>query len=384
MVAEAGSTPRMALACWDYSWLTRRDGRADEYRDLARVVAELAERGYNTLRLDVFPHLLARGEGGLSHDRFDVLPEANDLRRGAPVAVQVQPRRALLELLKQARVHGIRLWLASWFVADTQARRSFVRRPQDFVRVWAETLAFIEKEGFADLIYAVDFCHEFPLAPSAHGAYRRIFNTHPRNPLPQLVGWSGEVCRRVEEYLVEVPRSLRALYPRYRFGVSVSGGQARNMRQLDTSELDFLDSHTWLNDDPRFRLASGELLVRAAPPIAERVQARAAALLYRSRQTQWTRRADERLSRQVEFARMRRVTPVLAEGFVRHAQERALDWGWVREVSEHMVVAALEQGISIVTPGIYARPQSPEFWNDIAWQQRLNAMICGSEAGRVP
>ena len=48
--------------------------------------------------------------------------------------------------LRRARAHGISLWLTSWFMPDTQARRSFVRRPQDFVRVWAETLAFIKAE----------------------------------------------------------------------------------------------------------------------------------------------------------------------------------------------------------------------------------------------
>lgn len=375
MVGEAGSTPRLALACWDYSWLTRRDGRASEYRDLDKVFAELAERGYNALRLDPFPHLLARGESGLTQDRFDVLPEGLELRRGARVPVQVQPRKTLLEMLRRARAHGISLWLTSWFMPDTQARRSFVRRPQDFVRVWAETLAFIENEGYADLILGVDFCHEFPQAPCAHGAYRRIFASHPRNPLPQMLGWSGSVCRRVEEYLLEVPRSLRALYPDYRYGVSVAAAQEDNIRQLDTSELDFLDTHTWLSDDPRFRLASGEMLTSMAPPVAGRLQSRMAALLYRARQSQWSRRAGRRLHQQVEFARMRRLTPVLGEGYVHDARETALDWDWVRLVSEHMVVAALEERIPVIATGLHARPHSPGFWEDIAWHQRLTAMI---------
>ena len=365
---------RLAMACWDYSWLTRRDGRACEYRDLDRVFAELAERGYNALRVDPFPHLLARGESGLISDRFDVLPEGGDLRRGARRPVQVQPRRVLPELLRRARDHGIQLWLSSWFAPDSQARRSFVRRPRDYVRVWAETLAFIDGEGFSDQIAAVDFCHEFPQAPWAHGAYRRIFNTHPLNPLPQLLSWSPSTARRVEEYLIEVPRALRALHPHIQFGVSAAG-QDDNLRQLDTSELDFIDHHVWLSDDPRFRIGSAELLRMAPTALGERIQGRVAALLYRSRQSQWAERLRKRLHEQAEFGRLRRLLPVLGEGYVRNARESSLDWDWVRLVSEHMVVAALEEGVQVVNVGLHARPHSPGFWDDVAWHQRITSMI---------
>ncbi|WP_162925615.1 cellulase-like family protein [Isoalcanivorax indicus] len=369
---------RLALACWDYSWLTRRDGRACEYRDLDRAFAGLAERGYNALRVDAVPHLLARGESGLISDRFEIYPEGLDLRRGARVPVQVQPRRLLPELLRRARDHGIQLWLSSWFVPDSQARRSFVRRPADFIRVWSETLNFIEQEGFADQVLAVDFCHEFPQAPCAHGAYRRIFSTHPMNPLPNLLSWSPAAARRVEEYLLEVPRALRALHPRILFGVSVAAGQESNLRQLDTSELDFMDHHVWLSDDPRFRLGSAEVLRHAPIALGERIQGRVAALLYRSRQSQWAERMRKRLHEQAEFGRVRRLLPMLGEGFVRQTHEQTLDWDWVRLVSEHTVMAALDEGMQVVSTGLHARPHSPGFWDDVAWHQRITAMIRNS------
>ena len=366
---------RLAMACWDYSWLTRREGRANEYRDLEQVFAGLAERGYNLLRIDPFPHLLARADTGLISDRFDVLPEGRDLRRGAAVPVQVQPRRMLPELLRRARQYGIRLWLSSWFVPDTQARRSFVRRPRDFIRVWTETLSFIEQEGFIDQVLAVDLCHEFPLAPWAHGAQRRIFNSHPLNPLPPRLAWSASVARRVEEYLLEVPRTLRTLHPSILFGVSMAAGQDTNVRQLDTSELDFIDQHLWLSDDPRFRLASADLLRHAPLALGERLQGRVAAMLYRSRQTQWVERLRRRLNEQTEFGRLRRLVPVLGEGYVRQGNESTLDWDWVRLVSEHTVLSALDEGVQVVSTGLHARPHSPGFWDDVAWHQRMTALI---------
>lgn len=45
---------------WDFSWLERRwPGAGYENWDLA--LDELCERGYNAVRIDAYPHLLAAG-----------------------------------------------------------------------------------------------------------------------------------------------------------------------------------------------------------------------------------------------------------------------------------------------------------------------------------
>ncbi len=375
MGQDAQASPRLAMACWDYSWLTRREGRHSEYRNLDRVFEELAARGYNCLRLDPCPHLVAAGPNGMVAERFEVLPEGRDLRRGVRGPVQTYPRRVLADLLRKARQYDIRLWLASWYVPDTQARRSFVRSPGDFIRVWAETLAFIRDEGFAGQIEAVDFCHEFPMAPWAHGAWRRIFGTHPANPLPLLRSWDSRVEERVQGYLLEVPRALRALFPDIWIGVSTCHSLEASLRRLDTSELDFLDTHMWLTDDPAFRIATGSLLPVAVPSPLENLRGRVAALLYRSRQEHWLGTLRDRLEAQSSFARVRRLTPVLGEGYIRAVREQALDWGWVRSVSEQVIEEALKRDVRVINPAIYGRPHSPGFWEDQAWQSRINDLI---------
>ena len=380
MGVDPGDSPRIAMACWDYSWLTRRDGRHCEYRNLEQVFEELALRGYNALRVDPCPHLIAPAQNGLVVERFDVLPEGRALRRGLARPVQVNPRRMLAELLRRAREYDIKLWLSSWFVADTQARRSFVRRPRDFIYVWAETLSFIEREGFAERVQAVDFCHEFPQLPFAAGAHRRIFGGHRANPLPQMLNWPNTAEQKVEEYLLQVPRALRASFPSYRYGVSVSSTLEQRLQHMDTSELDFLDAHIWLNDDPRFRLATGDILPVNPPVLVKGLRGRVAALMYRQAQEHWHHRLYGRLARQADFARVRRLLPVVSEGYVRAPNEQSLDWGWVRAVSEGVVQAALERGISVVSAGIHARPHSAGFWEDVEWHQRLTARIRGGDA----
>jgi hypothetical protein len=62
-----------AVAMWDFTWLTRRFGAEAEYADFDRVLDELRERGYDSRRVDPFPHYLSHLEDDPSRqDEFTV------------------------------------------------------------------------------------------------------------------------------------------------------------------------------------------------------------------------------------------------------------------------------------------------------------------------
>jgi hypothetical protein len=48
----------VAIAMWDFSWLLRHH-RTGEFADWDQVLSGLCERGYNAIRIDAFPHLVA-------------------------------------------------------------------------------------------------------------------------------------------------------------------------------------------------------------------------------------------------------------------------------------------------------------------------------------
>ena len=52
------TTRRRAIAMWDFSWLERRWPGAG-YEEIPDVLQELKDRGYDTVRIDPFPHLYA-------------------------------------------------------------------------------------------------------------------------------------------------------------------------------------------------------------------------------------------------------------------------------------------------------------------------------------
>jgi len=97
---------------WDYSWLMcGHPGGA--YADLEACVAGAVERGYNTLRVDVFPHLYGRGE----HTFPGMAQRPRVLTWGsvtAPEGYTVDVRREVLRLADLCRKHGLRLALDTW------------------------------------------------------------------------------------------------------------------------------------------------------------------------------------------------------------------------------------------------------------------------------
>jgi len=93
---------KYATAMWDFSWLVRRTGDEAEYADWDRVLDELAERGYNCVRIDAFPHLIAQGRDGRLVEQFTVLPQSGNFMWGNHKPVQVEPRKALIEFIGKA------------------------------------------------------------------------------------------------------------------------------------------------------------------------------------------------------------------------------------------------------------------------------------------
>ena len=178
----------------------------------------------------------------------------------------------------------------------------------------------------------------------------------------------------MEQYLLEVPRALRALFPTIHFGVSAAAADTDYLRQLDTSELDFLELGLWLDDDPRYRLATGADL-----PVPGLLDRRLGAPLRRALMEatgeHWRGRLQQQLQRRLAFTRLRRLQPVLGEGYLNpQATPEQLPRGWAG-FTEALVGQAVADGVAVMTPTSLARPHSPWLWREADWLAHLNHLI---------
>lgn len=387
--AEAAATGPSALTMWEFSWLVRRTAPEAEYADWDRVLDELAALGYDTIRLDAFPHLLAAGANGETVERFTILPQSELFFWGNHEPVEVAPKAGLIEFLGKMRDRGMKAGLSTWFNDDTTHRADDVVTPEDYARIWRETLDILAEADLLDVVSWVDLCNEFPLGKWARGAYRYIFDDEPDNPFSALNQWDDEQKARVQRYFDEAIPALRAAYPDLRYTFSFAGFSAwPNLEGLDVSEFDLAEVHIWLSDDLNFQLQSGQtnLLLETEGSLDAHVE-RAPGVYFDQRE-HWLEILRTNISGWVEWADAQRLPLVTSEswGPINYSDVAPLDdheeWAWVKDVCAEGVRMASEYGFEGICTSNFCQPQFPGMWSDAEWHQRLTELIHGGELRR--
>lgn len=380
----------LAVTMWEFSWLVRRSGAEAEYADWDRVLDELALRGYNCIRLDAFPHLIARGPVGDLVERFTVLPQTPLFFWGNHAPVEVEPRRSLIEFLTKVRDRGMKVGLSTWFNDDSLHRAATVVTPEDYGRIWLETLDFLAEAGLHDIIAWVDLCNEFPVGKWAKGAYPFIFDgADPDDILPVLLPWSAASRRRVQSYYDEAIPMLRSAYPNLRYTFSIAGAlTGLNVADIDTAHFDLAEVHIWLSDDPAFSLISGQLsLLLEFPGSLERHVNKAPGLYFNDRK-RWLEVLESNIRGWKDWADARALPIITSEswGPINYSDVGPLaddsEWDWVKDVCEEGVRMAAEQGWEGICTSNFCQPHFEGMWADTAWHQELTSRIRGIPTNR--
>lgn len=157
----------LTIAMWDYSWL-KCGHKGGSFHDLERCVAEAAQRGYNTLRVDVFPHWYLD-----SHHVFEPqglgrrVPTWGDVRQVGGYTCNVRER--VIELADLARRHGLMLALDTWMSFAILGGRGPIPAGEEeaVCRAWSETwvqaLRAMREDGVLERAAWVAPLNEVPL-----------------------------------------------------------------------------------------------------------------------------------------------------------------------------------------------------------------------------
>src|SRR5271156_4659067 len=113
-----GTKAPLAIAMWDFSWLERRWPGAG-YEDWDRALDGLAERGYDAVRIDPYPHLLAVDPVRT----WTLEPPWTTNDWGSPGLVDVVVLPNLVSFIGKCRARGIKVALATWLREDTSGIR---------------------------------------------------------------------------------------------------------------------------------------------------------------------------------------------------------------------------------------------------------------------
>lgn len=132
---------------WDFSWLERRWPGAG-YEDWDKVLDELAERGYNAVRIDAYPHLIAENPT----KEWTLIPVWDQQVWGSPDINKVCVQPALNVFVAKCKKRNIKVGLSTWYREDTDSTRMRITSPEKMAWGWLQTLEMISRDELLDSI----------------------------------------------------------------------------------------------------------------------------------------------------------------------------------------------------------------------------------------
>jgi sugar phosphate isomerase/epimerase len=361
---SAGKHPR-AITMWEFSWIERRWPGAG-FEDWDRALDELVERGYNAVRIDSFPHLLAADP----HKTWTLAPEWNTQLWGSPDVNRIVLVPALFEFLGKCRARGVMAGLSTWYRQDEANTRMTITGPDVMAANWIKTLDLIAQAGLIDSILYTDLCNEWPgddWAPFV-------------KPHMSYGDWDQPASLA---YMHKAIALVRAHYPRMPLLFSCSESRPESYLAQDLSDFDLLDPHIWMaqqNNGEYYALTQYHY---------ERFDSKGytnlslkAEEVYRARPEYWQNLLTQTIDKHASVSRKMKMPLITTEcwGVVDYKDWPLLKWDWVQDLCALGAkrAAASGQWLAVATSN-FCEPQFVGMWRDKAWHQQLTSAIKSAE-----
>ena len=351
-----------AIAMWDFSWLERR-WAGGGYEDWERALGELVERGYDSVRIDCYPHLVGHPETLT----WELLPVWSSLDWGAPGPLTVErPCDQLLEFLRAARRAGVGVGLSSWYREDSTDIRRRLSDRETFISCWATVLDRIAGAGLQDQIVFVDLSNEFPVP-----IWTPYLSADPLGPMrsrrePDLAAWMrGTIA------------PLKAAHPGLAFCYSFTNEW--DWQGQDVAKFDLLEPHLWMAEpetSPFYR-DIGHAFDFFDDREFETIGASAEAV-YRADRQDYDAALAAVIGRLAEWSRATQLPLVTTEAWaiINFKDHPALDWGWIREICDFGIDTAVRTGRWVgLCSSNFCGPQFHGMWQDVAWHRAATDRI---------
>jgi len=346
---------------WEFSWIERRwDGAG--YEDWDRALDELQERGYDAVRIDPFPHLLAAD----GYKSWTLLPEWNTQVWGSPDVNRIVLLPALFEFIGKCRARGIMVGLSTWYRQDEDNTRMGISGPEVMAAQWLKTLDLIAGAGLLDAILYTDLCNEWPL-----DVWAPFIKPHSN-----FSDWDRPASL---DYMHRAIALVRARYPTLPLFFSCSSDRVENYLEHDLSDFDLFDPHVWMtqeNDDEFYKIV-GYAYERFDPKGYTNLSLKAEAT-YRARPRYWqdllTRKIDRLASVSTKMSKPLVTTECWA--IVDYKDWPLLKWDWVKDLCElgAQRAASSSQWLAIASSN-FCGPQFTGMWRDKNWHLNVTRAI---------
>jgi hypothetical protein len=363
-----------AITMWDFSWLERRWPGAG-YEDWDLALSQLKERGYNAVRIDAYPHLLAAGA-----EKEWTLNEVWSIQNwGSPDIVKVKIQPYLNEFIAACKKYDIKVGLSTWFREDVDNTRMQITTPEKHAEIWLKTLDSVKKAGVLDNVMFVDFCNEWP-----GSLWAPFFKNDPPN-----LTWGFWHTQKSMEWMKTSIAILRKEYPEMPINYSFDNFDVEKYSERDLSFFDFAEHHVWMvkGNNNEFYREIRDRSEAAGRPVdidglfSNQVYKNLVAegeKLYYEKPDYWKKMLVDFVERTALHAGKAGLPLVTTEcwGIVDYKDWPLLSWDWVKELcSLGTITAAQTRGWMAIATSNFCGPQFVGMWRDVEWHQKLTHII---------
>lgn len=356
-----------AITMWDFSWLERRWPGAG-YEDWDKVLDELVERGYNAVRIDAYPHLVAENP-----EKYWTLNEVwNTQDWGSPDVIKVQIQPNLNQFIAKCRDRDIKVGPSTWFRRDEDLTLMKIDSAAKMADIWIKTIKTIREANLLDAILYVDLCNEWP---------GDIWCPFFKNDPPEL-SWGYWHTTKSIQFMKESIELVRKAYPELPLCYSFTGGDPSLYGEKDLSFFNLIEHHCWiaqLNDNEYSNAV--EYNYERFSPEGYKKLVKNSERVYNEKKEYWHQLLRTEIDLIASAARKANQPLITTEcwGIVDFKDWPGLNWNIVKEMCSVGVKAAAETGqwIAIATSN-FAGPQFVGMWRDIEYHQKLTGLIKSS------
>ncbi len=369
---------------WDYSWLRSGDP-GGAFANLPRCLDELVERGFNTVRIDAFPTIIAR----LPHQDAVIEWEARPHQTWGPstMAQRRAPLPELVGFLRLCRERGIHAILSTWNGTLAALPSTGENGVDELRRGWEIVLDRLAAEDLFDRVLYVDLDQEFPYfspfrarldelgavpAVQAEGEAAAMAAAGRRERTRGLA-WNEEQLDATAAYVRDLVGHFQARHPGLRYTLSLTGFW-KEFRLLALDHLEVLELHFWLHGS-RFDNRTGFYrdLVKDRSPGNRSIYRHRIDAAFRALRGHFLAEMRNRLDYASAWGREAAAPVITTEAWGPwwYMDHEGLDWGWLREWCSECNLLAADAGLWGSTPWNYSHPYFAN-WHDVAWYRSVN------------
>lgn len=382
----------LAVAMWSFSYLQRRY-RGEGFEDFDKALDELLERGYNAVRIDVFPHMIALDPQGKRCDVYRVgSGEFSGLGLWNSVwSTEVNTREVVIEFISKCQQRGIYVGLSTWFGAgrtegfepsETYEPLESGARPRcerfegldEFVRAWDETLQFLEENDCLKTVVYVDLLNEYPYV------HKFTWLTRMLDTMREPTGYDYNDRQKsfYRQFINDAIKKLSARWPELDFFASqTQNAWGRNETDMDYSRFGLLDIHLWFVHHLEFSKEYFEHIDHMKNDIHWAEAFKAMMGKWHANKDEYIGWADCKIQVMSEVAEKWKLPLGNTEGWgaIHWEDHPSLGWDWIKETGEIGATLGAKYGYAFNNTSDFCQPNFVGMWEDIEYHRRVTDII---------